>query len=77
MTKELKEDLEQVFYVISVLVVMIGGIIWLAALNFQTQSNADDLKQMKAKSEEVSKEFEEIRVRLTHIEDAVGRRNRN
>lgn len=74
MTKQLRDDLEQGFYVVSVLVVMIGGIIWLAALNFQSQSNADDLKQMKVKSEEVSREFEEIRVRLTHIEDAINRK---
>jgi hypothetical protein len=37
-----------------------------------SSSNAADIHDLKVREAEHSKEFEEIRTRLTHIEDAVG-----
>ncbi len=65
---------ENWFYIASIAAVFFGGVFWLTNLSFQGQASADDIKQIKTKAEETSREFEEIRTRLTHIEDAVGAR---
>lgn len=72
----MKKDLEQPFYLISIVSVFLGGIFWLTEINFQAQANTDDIRQIKVKADETARAFEEIRTRLTHIEDAVGARKK-
>jgi hypothetical protein len=63
---------EKWFYIASILAVFFGGVFWLTNLSFQGQASADDIKQIKIKADETAKEFEEIKIELAHIEDAVG-----
>lgn len=67
-----KKDMEQFFYGLSILVIALSGIVWLAGMSSTSSSNAADIHDLKVREAEHSKEFEEIRTRLTHIEDAVG-----
>ena len=72
MTKETGKAYENWFYITSILAVFFGGVFWLTSLSNQGQASADDIKQIKIKADETTREFEEIRIRLAHIEDAVG-----
>lgn len=72
MTFETKKGLEQIFYGVSIVVIMFGGILWLSSMNSLAVSNSLDIKDLKSQETDHSKQFEEIRIRLTRIEDAVG-----
>jgi hypothetical protein len=67
-----KKDLETVFYAVSLIVFIVGGILWLGSMNSLATTNTSDIKDLKAQESDHTKQFEEIRIRLTHIEDAVG-----
>lgn len=71
MTTEAKDSAERWFYWMSTLGVLLGGIFWLSNLNYQSQANTDDVKNLKMKAEMTGSQFEEIRIRLTHIEDSL------
>jgi hypothetical protein len=72
MSKEQRESLEQIFYAVSVLAVVFGGIVWLATINDLASANTADIKDLKSLDIDHTRQFEEIRTRLTRIEDAVG-----
>jgi len=63
--------LEQAFYTVSILGAFVGGIYWLADTNELAASTGRDVQILKAKEDEHTKQFEEIRIRLAHIEDAL------
>lgn len=72
MTFETKRGLEQIFYGVSIVVILLGGILWLASMNSLAVANSSDIKDLKSQETDHTKQFEEIRTRLTRIEDAVG-----
>lgn len=72
MTREMKDRAEQLFYLVSCFSILVGGILWLTTMDFQAKANSQDIQVIKGKQDETAREFEEIRVRLAHIEDAVS-----
>jgi len=65
------KQLEKIFYGLTILTIVFGGVLWLSSMNSIAISNSEDIKDLKSQELTHSKEFEEIRIRLTHIEDAV------
>ena len=67
-----RTEAEKWFYLISIAAIL-SGCVWLSAVSSVTATaNSKDIEDLKAQSKQDSKEFEEIRVHLAHIEDAVG-----
>lgn len=66
------KNYEKFFYFISTAAVIIGGVLWLGHIDWLASANSDDIKSLKGQEVDHVKQFEEIRIRLTHIEDAVG-----
>ena len=62
---------ENLFYGISILAVLVGGISWLNSMDSKAQANTDQINKMQNQLDLTVKQFEEIRTRLTHIEDMV------
>lgn len=54
---------------VGVMALVIGAATWLTTLHFDTVSNAKEITTLSDKEQTHAKEFEEIRTRLTHIED--------
>ena len=71
MGKFLKQITEDTTVSIGVVVIIVGAMVWLTELHSETSENSSDIKDIKSMQQDTQKQFEEIRVRLTHIEDAV------
>lgn len=72
MTNLGKSTLEDVFYTLSIFTAIVGAIFWLTTMYSQSQANTDDIKVIKTSQAGQASQFEEIRIRLVRIEDAVG-----
>jgi hypothetical protein len=72
----MKNTLEELFYAISILAVIVGGILWLAAIDSKATATAKELDSISTTVERSQAQFEEIRIRLTHIEDALAPKSR-
>lgn len=70
---KLKEKIEEIFYFLTILTMLFGGVGWLMNIDNKATAANDDLKEMKSQVVESQKAFEEIRIRLTHIEDALSK----
>jgi hypothetical protein len=68
---KIRESIEEWFYIITIASILFGGIAWLTNIDNKATAASEDLKDLKANIEQNRKQFEEIRTRLTHIEDAV------
>lgn len=66
-----KSFLEQLSYGVGVLAVLLSVILWAANINWVTAANTKEIEFLKITEEQNSKKFEEIRIHLAHIEDAV------
>ena len=72
MTIEKRRYLENLFYLVSLISVGVALVACILGTIGQSAANSRDILELKASEASHSKEFEEIRTRLTHIEDAVG-----
>lgn len=72
MTAEKAKGLEKWFYITSIATFF--GIITVCLVTWgnKTEANSTDIMKLTEKQDKDAAQFEEIRVRLTHIEDAVG-----
>lgn len=64
--------LEKWFYIVTIAGFFGIIILVVQAWGLQAQANATDITQLKQKVDRDQAQFEEIRLRLAHIEDAVG-----
>lgn len=62
---------EKIFYWLSIAGILFGGMAWLTTIDNKASASADAVPRIEAKIDRNQKEFEEIRIRLTHIEDAI------
>jgi len=70
--KRSPQSLEGVFYIVSIAAIVLGGILWLVAIDNKATASVQGVQEVQHKLEDDRKAFEEIRIRLTHIEDAVN-----
>lgn len=57
---------------LSLVLALTGAVSYVVNINSIAVTSASDIKDLRFKEEDHAKQFEEIRIRLTHIEDAVG-----
>lgn len=70
--KRSASNLEGIFYLISIGAIVFGGLIWLTTIDNKATASVQGVNELKTKVDDDRKAFEEIRIRLTHIEDAVS-----
>lgn len=63
---------ESFYAVLGALALLIGGIMWLSHLAYETNANAKDLESVKSLESLHTSQFQEIRERLVRIEDKMG-----
>lgn len=69
MENQVKREFEGYFYLISIVVVICAGTLWLAQINSLATTSAQDIKDLKSQTLQRNNEAEELRTRLTHMED--------
>lgn len=79
MTKRYSIDGEQLFYWVSVLAALVAVVMYLVAIDNKataavtsSATNEVQLSKVQATIDQDRKEFEEIRLRLAHIDDALN-----
>lgn len=80
MTKRYSIDGEQLFYWVSVLAVLVAVVVYLVTIDNKataavtsSATNEAQLSKVQATIDQDRKEFEEIRLHLAHIDDALNK----
>ena len=61
--------LDKIFYLMCIATTFFGGVVWLANIDNKATASAAQLEKVQSRLERTQVQFEEIRTRLTHIED--------
>lgn len=70
--KRSASNLEGMFYIVSIGAIVLGGVLWLTTIDNKATASVQGVFELQRKVDDDRKAFEEIRIRLTHIEDAVN-----
>ena len=68
-----KMTYEEMFYALSIGTLLVGGILWLSSIDNKASASVAGLQSIQNKVDQDQRAFEEIRLHLAHIDDALNR----